>query len=356
MIDEAVVSSPALLGLGGPTTPAGAGTPQRALAHSVVYRCTFKIADTIASFPCREVIAGVEVKTPSPVVRDPWPGVMSRSAWLGATAASMALRGAAYWLAEGDNAHRGVADSLALLNPDVVAWHPDKGWSVDGDPVELWPLGPLVAVPWRLLPGSPVGLNPLQYARTAIYTGLAANEWGGQFFSGGTVPRGLLIPERNPGPDGAARLKVSFANAAEGREIAVLPGSVKFQPLSVSADDAALIDSVHLSDEQVARFFGLPPTEVGVMPTGNGSTMTYQNRTAAKADLLEALLLPLRRIEEAWSAVTGGRREVRLITAGLLRAADPRDRYAAYNLAIEGGYMTPAEARLLEDMPPMPAA
>lgn len=359
LVDADSATSPTLLPSfgAGPITQSAASVPTRALGHSVVWRSCTKAATTIAAFPVREVMAGVEVPTPSPVVRDPWPGEVSRSAWVGSAVMSLYLRGAAYLWADGPQAHRGIATSLALLNPDRVAWTPKDGWSVDGKSTEIWPLGPLVNVPFHLLPGSPVGLNPLQFARLGIYAGVAATEYGANFYEGGGVPSAILSPDRDPGPEGAKLLKERWKEATQGtqREPAVLPASVTYSRISVSPQDAAFIEAAHLSDEQVCRYFNMPPSEVGIQPTGSGSTVTYQNRADMKADLLEGLLLPMVRLQEAWSSVTGGRSEVRFAPAGLLRAADTKTRYEAYKVGIDAGIITPDEARAFEDLPPRAA-
>jgi len=347
--------SPALLAAfgSGPITAASASNPQRALAHSMVYRCTFLAADVVASLPVREVANGETAA--SSVVADPWPAVMTRSTWVATVVGSMFLNGAAALVAEGPRAHRGIASSLAIIDPARVRFTADDGWMLDGKPVRPWPEGELVYVPFRTLPGSPLGLSPLSYARVSIFGGLAAAEWSAGFFASGGVPSGLLLPDRDPGEQGAALLKAKFKAAAEGRDVAVLPQAVRYERVSVSPADSAFVEAANLSDLAVARFFGMPSVAVNGPAPDSGANTTYGNREALMSEVLQAVSLPMRRIEESWSSVIPSTRSVRFITAGALRA-DTAARWAAYRTAIETGVMTADEVRALEDLPPRIAA
>lgn len=356
LVDADSAPSPSLLAAfgAGPITLDAASNPRRALAHSMVWRCVHLAADTVAGLPIREVARGVEVTAPTPVVVDPWASVMSRTSWVATSVASMMLTGSAAWLASGPRAHAGVASSLAVIDPGRVTWTADNGWMLDREPTALWPEGPLLYVPHHTLPGSPLGLSPLSFARVSIFGGLAAHEWTANYFANGAVPSGIVTTERSPGPDGAVRLKRAFKDAAEGRDVAVLSGGVRYERISANPADAAFVEAANLSDLAVARIFGMPSVAVSA-PTPGGGSVTYANRETIMSEVLQAVALPLRKLEESWSSVLPGDRSVRFITAGALRADTPA-RWNAYRIAIETGVMTADEVRALEDLPARGAA
>lgn len=337
-----------------PTSVTGLGV---ALGNSVVWRCAMKNAATVSTFPVH-VHRGREVlDVEPPIVADPSASSdLRQSAWVFAAVVSMYLRGGAYgWIGQSLEAAMGRPTAVPLLHPDRVAWTEKTGWTVDNDPVETWPSGPLWSVPMYVLPGSPKGLNPLEYARRSLYPGMAAQDFGGSFFGDGGHPTAIVSVDGDPVPtqEQAQQVKDRLMAVLSGgaREPLVVPANVKWQQLQVNPDDSQFIELMRLSDEQVCRYMGTPPEEVGIAPSG--SSLTYANREQRKQDYLQELLLPVRRLEEAWtSLLVAPTDRVRLQTAGLLRA-DLAGRYASYKLAAEIGLLTLDEMRELEERPPM---
>ena len=325
-----------------------------ALTNSVVWRCAMKNAATVSSFPVH-TYRDREVTIDPLIVSDPAPGDMEQDVWVFAAVLSMYLRGGAYGLAGPDmKAALGQPETLFLLHPDRVDWSESKGWTLDGDPIQQWPLGPLWQVPLHVLPGSPKGLNPLQYARRSLYPGMAAQAFGGNFFRDGAHPTSIIAPKTDPGPVGAQALKdrVVEATAGGNREPLVLPQDVQFHQLQVNPDDSQFIELMRLSDEQVCRYMGTPPEEIGISPSG--SNVTYANREQRKQDYLQELLLPMRRLERGWTRMIPDALRVRLNPGGLLRA-DTLTRFQIYEIAKRNEILTDDEIRELEDRPPLPA-
>ena len=86
----------------------------------------------------------------------------------------------------------------------------------------------------------------------------------------------------------------------------------------------------------------------------SGSTITYQNATAALGELVKGTLAPtyLSPIELAWSDLVGGRASVRF-ELGEIQRADVEARYRVYAQGIGLGVFDATEVRTWEGLPPV---
>jgi HK97 family phage portal protein len=342
---------------GASVSPLSVQSIETALKHSVVWRCSMKNAATLASFPVH-THRGRQVVSDPRIVADPAGDGSLRSSWVFAAVLSMYLRGGAnLWM--GDSPEAATRPQAApLLHPDRVDWSDKKGWTVDGKQVDLWPLGPLLHIPMYTLPGSPKGLNPLQFAARSLFPGMAAQEFGANFFRDGAHPTAIISPESDPGKDGAEALKARVMESVSGtnREPIILPQSVKWTQMQVNPEDSQFIDLMKLSDEQVCRYMGTPPEEIGIAPSG--ASQTYANREQRKQDYLQELQFPMRQLEGGWSSLIARPQQVRLNPDGLLRTS-LKERYESYKLAAEINSLTGEtfldvdEMRDLEDREPL---
>ena len=83
-------------------------------------------------------------------------------------------------------------------------------------------------------------------------------------------PTSIIAPERDPGTEGQKALKARVMEAVSGsnREPIVLPQSVKWTQMQVNPEDSQFIELMRLTDEQVCRYMGTPPEEVGIALAG----------------------------------------------------------------------------------------
>ena len=340
---------------------ANASTIDNALAHPTVWRSVNKIAGMFVQMPTHGYVGDRRLDVTPSVAADPSPGFMRQLAWKRAAATSMNLRGGAYGFTGMIRAD-GSTDRCDLIHPDRVTWTPSAGWQVDGSQVKEWPLGNFWQVPLMTLPGSPKGLNPLEYARRTTYAGMAAAEFGGNFFRDGAHPTVVIQPDKDPGPEGAASLKAKVAKAVSGtsREPLVLPQSVEWHQIQINPDDSQFIELMQFSGGQLAGFFGLDPSHVGL--PGEGGSMDYSNRENRQQDILQdAVMQVVLPLDEGLSALAPDGVSVRSSPEGLLRS-DQAARFAVYaiNAEIESKTGQPIllneEIRALENRLPLPAA
>src|SRR5690606_10070693 len=89
------------------------------------------------------------------------------------------------------------------------------------------------------------------------------------------VPTGILRLKTELNEEQAAALKDRWNEVVGDGGIAVIDRDTEFNPLTLSAADIQYIESMKMSDLQIARIFGIPASfldlEVG------GSSLTYQN-------------------------------------------------------------------------------
>lgn len=331
-----------------------AGNLTTALKHPTVFRSISKIAGIVAQMPL-ESRRGTTLVEPKPqLIANPSPGTLRPSAWKRTAAVSMLSHGAAAGLVNDRPASR-----LDLIDPGRVSER-DGDFLLDDEVIDLWPVGPLWYVPLMTLPGSRIGVNPIEYARRTTYAGLAAQEFGGNFFRDGAHPTTIVQPEKDPGQDGAELLKAKVMSARSGnnREPLVLPQSVKWHQIQISPDDSQFIELMGFTSAQLAGFFGLQPEHVGAPIEGGG--MQYSNRENRQQDLLQDAVMPvLLPLEEAMSELLPNGQTAKFNVGGILRA-DLKARYESYEIAARVGQMTGRplltheEMRELENRDPVP--
>jgi len=108
----------------------------------------------------------------------------------------------------------------------------------------------------------------LQYElRGAAATALAAQDASGRFFANGLMPTVTLeFPSEPPAAEVEelrAKVSANYGGVQNVGKPMLLFGGAKANALSISPDDAQLLDSRKFSVEEVARIYGVPPFMIG---------------------------------------------------------------------------------------------
>ena len=205
------------------------------------------------------------------------------------------------------------------------------------------------------------GLSPVTQCRQALGLSSSLQESARQFFEHGSKPSGILtVPSSNRDTIDHLSQQWTFrhAGAENMHKVAVLSGDVTFTPIGFSADDSQFLQQRELSAREVARCFRVPAWAIDA-PTGD--SLTYANVAEQNRSLVSNSLRPwIVRIERALSNdpdLCPGGTYCAFDLDGLLRAA-PEARAEAFTKALdpETGWMRRDEVRVLEDLPPEPAA
>jgi HK97 family phage portal protein len=209
--------------------------------------------------------------------------------------------------------------------------------------------------------GDPLGgLSTLSFARQAFGLNVAANKAAATTFANGVRPSVALVTEKLLGDqreaieDGLAAKHAGAMNA--GRPL-VLEGGLTPHTLSLSPEDAQMLETRAFGIEEVCRFFGVPPHMIG-HTAGNtqlGSSIGEQTTAFEKFTLRRRC----KRIEQAAmkQLLTPADRAagitIEFNLEGLLRA-DSKGRSEFYERMARMGAMTINEIRALENLPPVP--
>lgn len=120
-----------------------------------------------------------------------------------------------------------------------------------------------------------VGVSPIYAAATAALQGLKIQDNSYQLFNNGSNPGGVLTAPGAITKETADRLKAywdaNYTGSKVGK-VAVLGDGLKYEPMSVTAVDAQLIEQLKWSAETVCSVFHVPAYMIGI-----GSPPPYAN-------------------------------------------------------------------------------
>ncbi|WP_426773934.1 phage portal protein [Proteus faecis] len=201
-----------------------------------------------------------------------------------------------------------------------------------------------------------VGLSPIAYARQAIGLGLATEEHGARLFGNGAVTSGVLQTEQELSDLAFDRLKRDFEENHQGLTNAhkplILEMGLKWQQISLSAEDAQFLETRKFQLEEICRIFRVPLHMVQ-----NTDRATFNNIENLGIGFINYSLVPyLIRIEQRINAglvkaSKQGTFYAKFNTGALLRG-DMKSRFEAYSTGINWGIYSPNECRELEELNP----
>lgn len=344
-------------------------TATSALALSAVWGCVNLIAGTTATLPFMVYQSGADgqrtVARTHPLFRllhdspnfdqtavDFWE-------WI---ATSLELYGNAYArIAKNDS---GTITSLYPILPQLVTVKRlmdggiEYSWSEEGRSFRRTERDVLHI---RGFGGHPLGgFSTLQFARGAFGLAQAQDRAAAETFKNGLRPSGVLTFDNFLTNEQRAiaetKLVEKFAGAMNAGRPMVLEGGTKWAQLTISPEDAQMLESRSFSVEEIARFFGVPPFMIGhtEKSTSWGTGIEQQTIGFQKFTLRRRL----KRIEQAVAKqLLSAQDKANGITVefnldGLLRA-DTAARASFYATMTQMGAMTINEVRAKENLPPV---
>lgn len=206
-------------------------------------------------------------------------------------------------------------------------------------------------------------LSQLQYGlRNAAGVAEAADRQAAAFISDGVRPDFAIEVPGQVNTEQAETLRKTFRERNSGMETSrtpiVLAGGIKLHELTMSSEDAQLLQTRSFQIEEICRVFGVPPFMIGhtEKTTSWGSGIEQMSIGFIKFTLQRHL----RAFEQElnFKLYKTQRNFCEFQTAGLERG-DLKGRFDAYRVALgragEPGWIKPAEIRRLENMPADPS-
>ena len=254
-------------------------TPESAMRVAAVYACVEKLAGGISTLPINIYRTDGSDRTLLPrdalwylLNEEPCQEYTAATSWENVSV-NNSLRGDAFWWIR-RKMNGEIRDIWPLpwssVNPvrlpdgeiRYYIWWPEHN-------IKTW------ISPSEILHFPGLGFNGLysmsviKYAaRNATGNALAMDEYSGNFFSNGAHPSIVLSYPSKMTPDQVAGLQVAFANKYAGREnfhkiplILTEGGTAK--EISLSAEDAQLLEARKFQVIDIARAFGVPPHMIG---------------------------------------------------------------------------------------------
>ncbi|MBK3745928.1 phage portal protein, partial [Paraburkholderia aspalathi] len=208
--------------------------------------------------------------------------------------------------------------------------------------------------------GDPVGgISTLRFARNAFGLAQSAERSASEMFLNGLRPSGVLKfkPWLNELQREVAKKELAAKMAVgNGGMPLILEGDTEWKQITISPEDAQMLETRTFSVEEVCRFFGVPPHMVGhtSKATSFGSGIESQTLGFQKFTLRRRF----KRIEQVIEKqlLTPADRAAGIVVEfnqeGLLRG-DTKGRASFYQTMTGIGAMTINEVRKLENLPPV---
>jgi HK97 family phage portal protein len=342
-------------------------TPRSAMGLSAVWACSNLISGTISSLPLQVFATGRDgYRTPEK--SHPLYGVLHDSPNFDQTALdfwdyinlSVELWGNGY--ARKVRGANGRIVALRPIKPESVTvrrlregpleyrWTEDAQSFVELESEVLHIRGP---------GGDPLGgMSTLTFARNSFSAAQAADRAAAGMFKNGLRPSGVikfkewLTPEQRAIAHAAVAEK--YLGAINSGRPFIAEGGMEYQHLTISPEDAQMLETRQFSIEEVCRFFGVPPVLIGHAGASTAWPTSVEQQIIMFIQF--TLRRRLKRIEQAISKqLLSAEDRARGIVVewnieGLLRG-DSAARASFYGSGLQAGWLTINEVRGRENLP-----
>jgi len=277
-------------------------------------------------------------------------------------AAALELHGNAY--AKMERRSDGTILSLTPVRPDIVSAKRSANgvieyrWTIDGK-ADFASQGDMLHI--RGFGGDALsGASTLSVCRATFTAASATDRAASTMFANGALPSGVLTTDKTL--TGAQRTEAEklllekFVGAHNAGRPMLLDNGVKWEQLTITPEDAQMLDSRKFSGEEICRLFGIPPAMVGY---GDKSSNWG---TGKEVDVLGfqkfTLRRRLKRIEQALQKQLLNYMDrldgitIEFNIEGLLRG-DSEARASFYKSGLNDGWLTINEVRSKENMAPV---
>ncbi len=202
-----------------------------------------------------------------------------------------------------------------------------------------------------------VGINPIETLRNSIENAKSSGVFLNNSYKNGMQTKGVIqyVGELNQAAENTFRTK--FEEMSNGlnnaNRVSLLPIGYQYQPISLSMVDSQFLENTNLTIRQLTAAYGIKLHQVNDLQKTSYSSTSEANREFYTDTMLGILtmyeqeliykLFTTKEIEEGFFAK---------FNADSILRADIKSRYEAYRIGVQGSFITPNEARELEEMEP----
>jgi HK97 family phage portal protein len=361
------------------TVPTAAGVAvgqASAMQVTAVYACVSILASDIAKLGMA-LFAGERKGKRQRVANHPVARLLKRpNGWMtwfefaGMLQASLCLRGNGYAVILRDP-RNGDPTQLVPINPDRVAlWEaPDGHLFYMVTRSGLHEMAVLRDMPLLIaaddmfhLKGLTVngllGLSPISMAREAIGLSIAQEQLASRWSGNSAQPRGILTTDQTLSPEEADRMKERWqmlnAGLFNAGRTAVLEKGLKWQPLSMTAQDMQFIAARQFQIQEIARTFRVPLHMLGELTRSTNNNITQQSQEYLNYSLSTHIAAWETRLAFTFGIDEDEDRLFFEVDVDQLLRADIGTRYAAHRVSLGGtGWRTMNEVRADEGEEPV---
>lgn len=340
-------------------------SPASAMRLTAVYACIYVLSSTMAQLPLsvlRKVNGRIEVATDHPahyLLHDEPNTWQTSYRWRETKQAHALGWGNGYTRAV--RSRRGELQGLEMHEPQVTDLVKNGNRWVyatqdeDGHPLAV---SPEDMIHLRAIgPSRRMGVSPIRQNADTIGLGIATVRYGKEFFEGGGRPTGLVTLKNGElKEDGWQRLKRVWNGAVgnlakSANKTLLLPADLDYRALTIAPEDAQFLETRKLTRSEIASIFNMPSHMINDLEKA-----TFSNISEQAIQFVRHTIMPwIKNWEEELNRRVFTRAErmagyyVKFNLAGLLRGT-PKERAEFYRIAIQDGWMTRNEVRVLEDL------
>lgn len=244
-------------------------------------------------------------------------------------------------------------DNIGILNSKSKIWYVVQ---VGGKQYKLMPEEMLHFKNGITLDGI-VGVPTIDYLKASIQNAGAAEKFINNFYRQGLQVKGIVQYIGDLDEKAKENFRNNFESMSSGlknsHRVALMPIGYQYTPMSLSMADAQFLENTELTIRQIATAFGIKMHQLNDLSKATHTNIEQQQRQFY-TDTLQAILTMYEQ-ELAYKLFLGSEIEQGYYTKfnvdAILRSSI-KDRYEAYRIGIQSGFLMPNEARGKEDLPP----
>lgn len=202
-----------------------------------------------------------------------------------------------------------------------------------------------------------VGINPIETLKSSIENAKSSSVFLNNSYKNGMQTKGVIqyVGELNPKAEETFRTKFEQMSSGlkNANRVSLLPIGYQYQPISLKMTDAQFLENTNLTIRQITAAYGIKLHQVNDLQKSSYASTSEANKEFYTDTLLGILtmyeqelvykLFTTKEIDDGYYLK---------FNADAILRGDIKTRYEAYRIGVQGSFITPNEARELEEMEP----